>query len=190
MRAQARSGDALFLIQKRKFIMKTIPTSALIIGIAGLVLTIFTRGFGGVCLLGMILIAWAGFAWWKSGDAAPRAGKPTPVDYRRLMEPLKLKQIGKYSAIALDTDNRILHLYENKQYRSYPFSEIRRWSCRICNGDVANIRGLRANREATGFFIEVRDIDFPRWKIEFPVKGLAQSHARWMEIFQQYVNEK
>lgn len=159
-------------------------------GTIGLVLIIFNRGFGLSFLLGLGLVVSAGWLWIRGDDSPTRTTRENALDYRAIMMPFKFKQIGKYSAIALDADNGVLHLYPDKNYRAYPFSEIRRWSTNIQTGQAGSIAQLRDMQNATGLFIEVRDVDFPKWRIHFPAKGLEQSLARWMEIFQQYVNEK
>ena len=183
--------------------MKPVPKSAVIVGVIGLLLFIFFYGF--IALGGVLLMAFAGWLWFKDDTAAPKAEAKAELDYRAIIEPLKFKHIGKHNGIGLDPDNKVLHLYQNKQYRAYPFGEIRNWSANIQSGGemvgghgnlaaalsvtAANTRNSRANAAATGFFVEVRDIDFPKWKIDFPPKGQQQSHDRWMETFRQYVNE-
>ena len=43
--------------------MKTIPVSALLVGLIGLAVFMFARGF--VSLAGVAMMAWAAWAWWK-----------------------------------------------------------------------------------------------------------------------------
>ncbi|WP_426111191.1 DUF4755 domain-containing protein [Massilia sp. PWRC2] len=182
--------------------MKPVPKSALITGGIGVVMLLIFHGI--LSLIGVGLLAWAAWLWFEGAAGAPPVPKEY-TDHRGLMAPLKFNYLGKLSGIALDPDNKVLHAYQNKAYRAYPFGEIRKWSANVQSGGgmvgghgnlgtalavtAANTRNARANMAATGFFIEVRDIDFPKWKIDFPVKGLEQTHDRWMEIFRQYVNE-
>lgn len=182
--------------------MKSIPKNVLVVGGVGLLLLFVGGGFS---LIGLGLVGWAGWAWSKAGDNKITADTPKEIDYRALIEPLKYKSLEKHSGIGLDTENKILHLYEGKKYCAYPFSDIRKWSANIQTGGMtmgggnvstaimiaaSNSRVARDNVANTGFFVEVRDIDNPKWKINFPPKDLDKSHDRWMEIFRQYVNEE
>lgn len=52
----------------------------------------------------------------------------------------------------------------------------------------------RKNMDDSGFFISVRDIDYPEWRIAFKYRiGLKERQMemelkKWMEIFDQIVN--
>jgi len=100
------------------------------------------------------------------------------------------------TGIALDSTNRLIHLKAGKAEKSYSFDDIRDWAYnKVSGGQVIggpvmqsalhNAAERAQNREATGFFISVRDIDNPRWKIQ-----MVDEHEmlRWMEIFRQHVN--
>jgi hypothetical protein len=39
----------------------------------------------------------------------------------------------------------------------------------------------------TGFFVTVRDVDNPKWRIEMRDEA---TQARWMEILRQEINER
>ncbi|MDD4616438.1 MAG: DUF4755 domain-containing protein [Alphaproteobacteria bacterium] len=125
------------------------------------------------------------------------------------------------SAIALDIEKRVAHLrgsFQGKDVdRSYPFADIRKWRYSIQTGGTVysgpvigsglssvgaslgsaisdSIRNNKINEDNaknTGFFIEVRDIDFPEWQIYFPAgKTRELEMKRWMEIFNQNVNQE
>lgn len=155
-------------------------------------------------IIGVLLMLWA--AWLAFRVLVPKADGSGKVgaDVRDAIEPLQYKSMFNSTAIGIDPERKLLHLFQNKNYKVYSFADIRSWSANIQTGGqmiggggnlgnalamtAANVRNQRDNAENTGFFIEVRDIDFPKWKIDFPADVKA-NHARWMEIFRQYVNE-
>ncbi|WP_426195766.1 DUF4755 domain-containing protein [Massilia sp. DWR3-1-1] len=183
--------------------MKPVPASALMVGIPGLILLVLFRQ--PLSLVGLLMLAGAAWAWWRAGrQPSPKHVDPVK-DVQAVIAPLQYQSFYKNTAIGIDPAQRIVHLYQNKQYRAYAFSDIRSWNTNIQTGGKfiggggdlgtalamtsANIRASKANAANTGLFIEVRDIDFPTWKIDFPEKGMQQSHARWMEILRQHINE-
>jgi hypothetical protein len=151
-----------------------------------------------VQLAGMLLVGWAIWLGFRA-LRGPRAPKGVSPEVRKAIEPLKYKSVFKSCAIGIDPDNKLLHLSQNGHYKVYSFSDIRTWGSNIEAGGTyitgglaavaANVSIQRQNAANTGFFIEVRDIDFPKWKIDFGGGDLKATHARWMEIFRQYVNE-
>ena len=48
-----------------------------------------------------------------------------------------------------------------------------------------NARVARDNRQASGLFVRVRDIDRPEWRIDMPSE---KNQKRWMEILRQTIN--
>ena len=87
----------------------------------------------------------------------------------------------------------------------YSFDDIRRWGYEMPGattlyGNVSFGEGLRQVREHgeakdnTGFWIEVRDIQTPKWFIKFYSKRVQDKTTefeltKWMEIFRQQINE-
>ncbi len=106
------------------------------------------------------------------------------------------------TAIALNKSNQTLFLAQGEVHRGYPFSDVRKWSYEVLSGGgVVGNGGLRqvainrqvneANREGSGLFVEVRDIDHPKWHIKFEHDSKIETELlRWMEILRQHINEK
>lgn len=105
------------------------------------------------------------------------------------------------SGMAVDVDNRKVSLFYKKNEVSYNYEDIREWSYniesagRIYGGGVAAAQANTANSIAavknSGFFVKVRDIDNPLWRISFPhsKKKMKAQLERWLEIFNQAVGE-
>jgi Domain of unknown function (DUF4755) len=106
--------------------------------------------------------------------------------------------------------------------KSYPFSDVRRWAYEMpgfavrapseaigggalarATHDVtsgvttgfANSMSQISSMEKTGLYIEVRDIDFPKWFIKFQSrrahdKKTETELVRWMEILEQTLNDR
>lgn len=125
------------------------------------------------------------------------------IDYRHYF---------KNTGIAVDKENKKIYLKSSfngsLQEKQYNFSDIRGWNTNVQSGGhvvqfgnvganaalgaaAHNFMVNRRNEEQTGLFIEVRDIDFPEWRIGFPPsKGRDLELKRWMEIMRQVVNEE
>ena len=115
------------------------------------------------------------------------------------------------TAVALDMDRRMVKLRSQfpsgTVEREYSFDQVRGASSNIQKGGQivggvygsgfqgalnagaagaqiagANRRIQKENAKATGVFVTVKDIDYPRWRLSF-----ASEHDifRWMEIFEQ-----
>lgn len=166
-------------------------------------LIFFSGLFLPIVLPGILL-----FALRMTGKSYPedsRIGATWPdapdIDYRHFFHD---------TGIAVDRKNEKLYLRSSfngvSQNKVYPFSEIRTWRTNIQTGGhvynssagineglaivAHNARISRMNEYNSGLFIEVRDIEFPEWRIAFPVKaGMDLDLNRWMEILRQVVNE-
>jgi hypothetical protein len=109
----------------------------------------------------------------------------------------------KDSGVAINAVAGTLTLAAEGKMKSYPLSDIREWSTNLAtagqlvlgggglagavSSGAANIAaGARADA-ATGFFVTVRDIHNPKWRIQMTK---ASDQARWMEIMEQTINEK
>lgn len=106
------------------------------------------------------------------------------------------------TAIAICMDESLVRLKYGTTEKSYAFSDIREWERKwLTGGHVvgyagsvaagaaqagANARINRENKQGSGLFIRVRDIDHPQWRIAFPNQNELM---RWHEILQQTVSE-
>jgi hypothetical protein len=103
------------------------------------------------------------------------------------------------TGIGLDPEKKELHLYAKPTFKTYKFDEVRRWETNIQTGGqvfgtglalaAANVSTIKSNLKNSGLFIEVRDIDNPRWKISFDPRKMEKELPRWMEILRQHINE-
>lgn len=146
--------------------------------------------------IGIVLIVWSAVNLYRNlkGKEQPAAkGLPAYVN------DLRFKHFYAKTGIAVDTEKREVHLKDAAHYKVYRFDEIRSWEANTQSGGLiyggglnvlaANLANQRANRENTGLFIKVKDIDYPQWKIEFPQSQAKGELTRWMEILQQTLNE-
>lgn len=104
------------------------------------------------------------------------------------------------SGIAINRSAKTLTMRSAEKWKTYPFTDVRGWrsskhtSGQVIAGNVAgamaalgpNIRASNEADAATGFFVTVRDIDSPVWRIGMHDEAMQ---ARWMEILQQAINE-
>lgn len=114
-------------------------------------------------------------------------------------EDLPYKYFFADSGIGLDPKKKELHLYSKPNYKVYSFEDIRRWETNSQTGGqvygtglavvAANLSAATSNVKNSGLFIEVRDIDLPRWRIAFAPRKMDKELPRWMEILRQHVNE-
>ncbi len=145
---------------------------------------------------GLVLIVWSAVSLFTSlkGKQAP-APKGLPAS----VNDLRFKHFHAKTGIAVDTEKREIHLKNGANYKVYRFDEIRSWEANTQSGGMiygggvnalaANLANQRSNKENTGLFIKVKDIDYPQWKIDFPQAKARQELTRWMEILQQTLNE-
>jgi Domain of unknown function (DUF4755) len=105
----------------------------------------------------------------------------------------------KGTGIALDRKTEKIVLMEAGRQKEYAFSAVRNWETNISTGGgviggglvgVAANRGAQAQNQAnTGLFIEMKDIDNPKWHITFGPSDLKKELPRWMEILRQSINK-
>jgi hypothetical protein len=115
-------------------------------------------------------------------------------------EGLSLRHFWGGSGIAVDPAKRQLHLYAKPHYKVYDFADVRRWERNEMSGGMAVGTGLAVvshnfataaqNDKDSGLFIEVRDIEHPRWRVAFPRRHLGKELPRWMEVLRQSINER
>jgi hypothetical protein len=104
------------------------------------------------------------------------------------------------TGIAINPVARTVSLLSGSLIKTYAYADIRHWESQshkagrvigigLQAGMAAvgeNARAARKAAEASGFFIEVRDVDHALWHIAMVAPALQ---ARWMEIFRQEINE-
>lgn len=104
------------------------------------------------------------------------------------------------SGIAVNPASRLVALVDGSNRKAYPFADIREWEAvqetagEIRHNSVAMQLGSTAKNiemavnaaRNTGFFVTVRDIDHPVWRVEMPDKA---DQRKWMEILRQQINE-
>ena len=88
------------------------------------------------------------------------------------------KHIESHTGIAINAKTRFVGLCSNGAWMAYQYSSIRRWET------VEAMPGRPAMH--TGLFVEVRDVESPRWQIMMSDPNMQ---ARWMEILRQEINE-
>ncbi|TJY58307.1 DUF4755 domain-containing protein [Sinimarinibacterium sp. CAU 1509] len=107
--------------------------------------------------------------------------------------------------IAISASQRAVVLKKGTLIKRYGFDAIRNWETKVNTGnelinadfrlnsisqtDSINRKIRMANEASSGLFIEVRDIDHPRWHIRFSRHEMVQQVPRWMEILRQLINE-
>lgn len=107
------------------------------------------------------------------------------------------------TGIAIDPVRELLFLQEGSTFRAFPFADLRGWEKIWLTGGGVVMAGaglpsamgaaaannqIRAqNRDGSGLFVKVRDIDHATWHIKF---ATSKELDRWFEILTQYVNEK
>ena len=106
------------------------------------------------------------------------------------------------SGIAVNPGARTVTLLLAGSWKTYPFADVRKWRTTLVRpgqagfvggnlGSAVAAMGAEANmrREAaadTGLFVEVRDVDRPKWRVAMRNEAVQ---ARWMEILNQEINE-
>ena len=106
------------------------------------------------------------------------------------------------SGIAINRRAKTLSLCETGVWKTYAFADVRNWeTISATAGRVPAYTGslvgqtaalsdvVGANRRAaaeSGLFVEVRDVERPRWHVMMADRNLQ---ARWMEILRQEINE-
>jgi hypothetical protein len=149
--------------------------------------------FGGMVYVGWLIYRIPAKKQQKNETALANLPEVKGADY---------KHIFNTSAIALNKGSQTLFLADGHTRKTYSFADVRKWSYEVLSGGgVVGGGGLQqvainrqvnqANRDGSGFFVEVRDIDHPKWQIKFEHDSKMETELlRWMEILRQYINEK
>ncbi|MBN8921880.1 MAG: hypothetical protein BGP10_14545 [Rhodanobacter sp. 68-29] len=106
--------------------------------------------------------------------------------------------VSKNTGIGIYPDKRTLLLKQGARKKEYSFADVREWEVNLQTGGhlignvgmagvAHNVRTIRENRNASGLFVKVRDIETPVWRINMLLKDDQQ---RWMEILRQLINEQ
>lgn len=159
-------------------------------------LVILTILFGqGPLIIGLIL--WGG---WKLSKMIFGIGADGASKWVELTSGCKYIHAHGKTGIALDVEKKIIHLKAGDSLKTYPFSDIREWRYSFNQPGVAYGGGLtvamqgafalKHSMNETGFYVLMRDIDFPEWRVTFKYNNKTENEfKRWMEIFRQYVNQ-
>lgn len=101
------------------------------------------------------------------------------------------------TGIAINKQAKTLTLLISGFFKTYPYTDIREWESIketpgvVVGGNLAAVGAeVAMNRRAaanTGFFVTVRDVDNPKWRIAM---NDVATQARWMELMRQEVNER
>lgn len=167
----------------------------------GLFLVNFGSGRGGLVgsliqPVGLVLVIWSGWCLYKIFSSGR---KSIPNGIPEIVSTFKYKHFHGKTGIAIDTDKQEVHLKDRANYKVYKYNDIRTWESNVQTGGqtyggglnvvAANLANARQITENTGLFIKVKDIDFPEWKISFPMKSVKNDLNRWTEILRQTLNE-
>lgn len=101
------------------------------------------------------------------------------------------------TGLALNPQARTLTLLIGGQWKTYSYADVREWEAIketpgvVVGGNLAAVGAEVAMRRQaaahTGFFVTVRDVQHPKWRIAMKDTGVQ---ARWMEIMRQEINER
>ena len=122
------------------------------------------------------------------------------VKFAEYAKEYKYSHFCNDTAIAIDPDTKRILLRSGGYEKVYPFEEVRGWSAEMrTGGEVSgavgqaaafqmghNIRVQRENKAASGIFINVKDINMPKWRVAYPNQGLMD---RWAEILRQTLSD-
>ena len=153
-------------------------------------------------LFGFGFLLWAGWLVVKAMKEGRATTKTNPLKDR--ISSFNYNHFYDNSGIGIDSSAKEIHLISRGEYKVYPFSKIRNWETNIATGGLTrsapsltsamaatadNLRQQRENKLNTGLFLEIKDVDYPKWRIAFPPKDIGRQLERWMEILRQEVNE-
>lgn len=156
------------------------------------------------------LLIIGGLVWWMLGKAKARDANQQSLNAELLsLVGAKPGDAGAYvyvhlrgeSGIAINGASKKIALGKKGLRKAYAFNDVREWSSSketasqvmpvgggFALGTLAAVQNgaaVGAAMARTGFFVTVRDIDNPKWRVEMPSTG---EQARWMEILRQAIN--
>lgn len=133
--------------------------------------------------------------WQKAGGQAPS----TKGFDEEFLKSADYSHTFRKCAIAVDVKNQRVYLAQNGKSKIYDYADIRGWRTNLSSGGavfgagmhaaMANMANSNQNIKSSGFFVRVKDVDHPEWQIQFKYnKQYDHELKRWMEIFEQKVN--
>jgi hypothetical protein len=162
----------------KKMLLKIIGGLFIVFGLMSgkLTSTILMVGFGGALLY---------FSTVKSKlDDGAKAFMKLPF-----VEKADFKHAFVNSAIAISKSERKVLMANEKLVKEYPFDAIKSWKYE--SNPALSVADKIQHGMSFGFFVTVKDIDHPVWRIAFNQNDPKSTFEmqRWMEIFDQFVNE-
>lgn len=165
--------------------------------IAGFAFT--SNGYG---LLGVAMIGLGAWLFWKA-ITGMKNRSASKREWSDLVANTQYKHFQDHSGIAIDTNAKVVYLKHPSQIKSYPFTDIRSWRYNLATGghvktygaiggiaaaqaSAENLRVMRENKASSGFYVTVKDIENPEWRAAM---GSEKDMKKWMEIFEQNVNQ-
>ena len=150
---------------------------------------------GSLVLGALPLLALLGFTTWRWSK---KLGKQHEVlEKSGLAHGTGYDHSEKYTAIAINPELRTLTLGDGESVKTYAYEDVRSWEARsekgalVYGGGMAGAAATLANakraQDNTGFFVTVRDIDNPIWRIAMKND---KDQARWMELLRQQINDR
>lgn len=153
--------------------------------------------------LGVFLLAWAPASlllWFAMHRASQRdASHPQMLQEAGMTPGMGFDYAQEGTGIAINKQSKTLSLQINGFSKTYPYADVREWvsqeerAGQVVAVGLQGLAALGANARAakdaeanTGFFVTVRDIDNPQWRIAMKDKP---TRARWMELLRQEINE-
>lgn len=153
-------------------------------------------------LLGFLAVAYVPLAisLWRASVASAKVAAAKAEFFKQAGSP-KYSHFENDTAVAIDPGAGTLTLKVKSSIKTYPFADIREWTSAqgqaatfipmggLANGVAAGAAamGAAANAAAmTGFFVKVRDVEHPEWRVSMFKKS---DRNRWIEILQQEINE-
>jgi hypothetical protein len=142
--------------------------------------------------------------WQPIGNSLKDASKKK--EWLGLAEECQYQHYHKSTGIGMNAATRQVYLLDGDNFKKYDFTDIRNWSYSVLTGGTSmsnrtlaegahNSRQNKENEAGSGLFLDVKDIDHPEWRVAFPWHATNNRKTevelkRWMEIFQQNINEK
>lgn len=100
--------------------------------------------------------------------------------------------------IAIDPKSKKIYLKDDNIEKAYDFQDVREWRFNLIEPGIDfgqnqravfnNLHSQKRAKNDSGFFIAMKDIENPEWKIRFPHNDqLEKELKKWMEIFRHYM---
>ena len=157
----------------------------------GLVLCVAGYAFStaGYAILGLPMMGLGAWLVWKV-IVAWNSQSISKEKWTELISNAQYQHTQDVTGIAIDAKEKVLYLKGGSQLKTYPFSDIRSWRYEqvlVTGRGPAVVRQVNNAAGLSGFFVTVKDIDHPEWRIAM---STTTEMKKWVEIFEQHVNEK